>query len=108
MVQKMDINTGDNMVNVETAKTLCQNSTLAGYTGWRLPTEDEWITVLFDELNTIGGFKVGSNEYPRYWTSSEQSLSIYIYPRYVDLNTKGAYMGIAGTFLCRARCIRDL
>jgi hypothetical protein len=107
MVQKMDINTGDNMVTVEQAKTLCQNSTLAGFTGWRLPTEEEWVTYLFDKIETIGGFKVGKDEYPRYWDSTEMVISIYTYPKYVDLSDMKPYIGI-GALLCRARCIRDL
>jgi hypothetical protein len=67
MVQKTDI-TGDNGVYWDTGNSLCENSTLDGYTDWRLPTKDE-LAILYNERNTIGGF-VQSGYDPYYWSST--------------------------------------
>ena len=61
MVQKTDIGIG----NLNSMITLCQNSTLDGYTGWRVPTKAE-SAVLFANRDAIGGFN--TNYY--YWTST--------------------------------------
>ena len=52
---------------------MCKNSTLGGYTDWRLPTSDE-LMVLYTNRDKIGGFK---DEI--YWSSSIYSTR---YPEY--------------------------
>ena len=50
--------------NWENANTLCNNSTLAGFNDWRLPTKQE-LLIVYDNKNSIGNFKDG-----RYWSST--------------------------------------
>ncbi|MDE5783960.1 MAG: carboxypeptidase regulatory-like domain-containing protein [Prevotella sp.] len=66
-VQKTDVGYG----NYETVKSMCENSTLGGYTDWRLPTIDE-LMVLYNNREMIGGFKK-----VEYWSSSVDSYSYY-------------------------------
>lgn len=51
MVQSKDLGAGD----WETAKTMCVNSTVAGFTDWRLPSEPE-LMILYNNRKSIGGF----------------------------------------------------
>ena len=51
----------------DTAMRLCNNSNLAGFTDWRLPTKNELVT-MYDNKNTIGNFKNDC-----YWSSSTGS-----------------------------------
>ena len=69
MVQRTDI--ANNNVGFITGNSLCQNSTLDGYTDWRLPTRSE-LAVLFNERNTIGGFVTSGNQiwHVHYWSST--------------------------------------
>lgn len=60
MVQTKDLGKGD----LDTARSMCENSTVAGYTDWRLPTKDE-LMVLYSNRKEIGGF---TND--DYWSSS--------------------------------------
>ncbi|MDE6007637.1 MAG: DUF2012 domain-containing protein [Muribaculaceae bacterium] len=66
-VQKEDLGQGD----WDTADAMCKNSTLGGYTDWRLPTKEE-LMVLYNNRNMIGGFKNQS-----YWSSSIDKGSYY-------------------------------
>jgi hypothetical protein len=100
MVQKTDIN--GNTVNWSTGNSLCENSTLDGYTDWRLPPQDE-LAVLYNERNTIGGF---ANNW--YWSST-----VYFYggTNYWAQNfSSGAqdyfYYTTSTRLLCR--CVRTL
>lgn len=68
-VQKEDLGSG----NWETAKTMCESSTLGGYTDWRLPTKVE-LMVLYNNRNTIGGFTDS-----KYWSSSLYYNNGYYY-----------------------------
>ena len=52
-----------------TAIDLCNNSTLAGFTDWRLPTKNELVT-MYDNKDLIGGFKKDV-----YWSSTSDSNS---------------------------------
>lgn len=69
-------------VDWSSAKLLCENSTVAGYNDWRLPTKEELMT-LYSNRELIGGFV---NE--RYWSSSNNGT-----PYYVDFSN-----GIAGVY----------
>ncbi|MDR2027470.1 MAG: carboxypeptidase regulatory-like domain-containing protein [Prevotellaceae bacterium] len=66
MVQKQDI--AEPVIVWESANTLCENSTVGGYTDWRLPTIDE-LTIIYGERNSIGGFK---NNW--YWSATYLGL----------------------------------
>jgi hypothetical protein len=62
-VSKQDIGNGG--LNWTSANNLCENSTVGGYTDWRLPTIDE-LTTIYNNRQTIGKFQnVGS-----YWSST--------------------------------------
>lgn len=60
MVQTQDLG----CVNWNSANTLCESSTIAGYNDWRLPTIEE-LGTLYNNRALIGGFTTG-----RYWSSS--------------------------------------
>lgn len=66
MVQTQDI--GD--VNWNSAKLMCQSSTLANYTDWRLPTQEE-LMILYNNRDIIGGFHTSYASY--YWSSDMNS-----------------------------------
>lgn len=64
MVQRADI--VDNIVGGPSANELCKNSTVGGYTDWRLPTKEE-LQILYNERNIIGGFVTNKNTTNSYW-----------------------------------------
>jgi hypothetical protein len=92
MVQKTDIN-GDSRVEWATGNSLCENSTLSGYTDWRLPTKDE-LMVLYNERNTIGGF--ATSDYAEYWSSSPSYSQNFINGHQFE-----------ASYAMRCRCVRD-
>ena len=61
MVQRQDIGRGD----YYSMESLCKNSTVGGFTDWRLPTIDELAT-LYNLKDKIGGF----GTYNNYWSKS--------------------------------------
>ena len=61
IVAKKDEGTANEL---STAKTMCQASSLGGFSGWRLPTKSELLTVC-NNKDLIGNFK---NE--KYWSST--------------------------------------
>ena len=63
MVQKEDL--GE--VEWESANNLCENSTVGGFTDWRLPTKEE-LAVLYNNKDLIGNFIIMHSTY--YWSSS--------------------------------------
>ncbi len=67
-----------------TADSKCKNSTLGGYTDWRLPTREELMT-LYLNRNTIGGFKTSSSKgyhYHYYWSSERSGNNSYYYIKF--------------------------
>jgi hypothetical protein len=100
MVQKTDIN-GNSLVSWSTAYSLCDNSTLDGYTDWRLPTKDE-LAVLYNERNTIGGFVTSSSPY--YWSSTAASSSAHWFQNFSSGAQNNFY---ADDSINRCRCVRN-
>jgi hypothetical protein len=96
MVQKNDISSGATWSN---ANSLCQNSTVGGYSDWRLPTIGE-LQVLYAKRVTIGGFNTD------YYTSSTSSGGGDYF--YLNFNTgtqkDGYYLSNTG----RVRAVRTL
>ncbi|MDE7455087.1 MAG: carboxypeptidase regulatory-like domain-containing protein [Prevotella sp.] len=74
-VQKKDLGEG----NYSTAKSMCENSTVGGYTDWRLPTIDE-LMVLYNNREMIGGFIQSLYHDGTYWSSTIQNGYYY----YID------------------------
>ncbi|MDR0938289.1 MAG: protein kinase [Mediterranea sp.] len=68
-VQKTDIGRG----SFGTARKLCENSILAGFTDWRLPTSDELISI-YTVRESVGGFRTNTNN-TMYWYD-DHSLAI--------------------------------
>lgn len=83
MVQTEDLG----CVDWNSAKLLCENSTVAGYNDWRLPTKEELMT-LYSNRELIGGF---CNE--QYWSSSEHGSSYY----YINFNNGGVGFNSSGS-----------
>lgn len=72
MVQKRDLS--ESGISWNSANNLCENSTVGGFTDWRLPTIEE-LGTLYTNKEKIGNFKDTS-----YWSSSiRTSSSLYYY-----------------------------
>jgi hypothetical protein len=65
MVQKNDLSAS---ADWNTAKSLCENSSIGGFSDWRLPSIGELVS-LYNQRNTIGGFST-SPYGSEYWSSS--------------------------------------
>ena len=75
MIQKEDLG----CVYWNDAKSLCENSRVAGYSDWRLPTKDE-LTMIYNVRSEIPNLKSG-----KYWSSTLSSGASF--PYYVDLSS---------------------
>lgn len=74
MVQKRDLS--ESGISWSSANNLCENSTVGGFTDWRLPTVEE-LGTLYTNKEKIGNFKN-----TKYWSSSITGNQYYYY--YVD------------------------
>lgn len=92
-VQKKDIGCG----TWESMNNLCKNSTVGGFTDWRLPTKEELAT-LFNLREEIGGFE-GSG----YWSSSFNGSYRYI----INFSSGSLSSYYAGNEF-HARCVRTI
>ncbi|MDE6006197.1 MAG: DUF1566 domain-containing protein [Muribaculaceae bacterium] len=94
-VQKNDLGNG----YWETADAMCNNSTLGGFTDWRLPTKEE-LMVLYNNRNKIGGFVKDF-----YWSSTSKDD---YYHWFVDFRNGGlSYNPPTNSYYVRAvRSIR--
>ena len=93
MIQKQDLGTG----NWSTAKQMCIDSRVGGYSDWRLPTISE-LALLYTHRSEIGGFKTTGN----YW-SSTYSGSYYYYYNFYNGGQSSDYYGDA---LYNVRAVR--
>ena len=110
MVHKTDITS--NEINWTSANNLCKNSTIGGYTNWRIPTLNE-LSAMYNERNTIGGFKSTVSGYDAaYWTSTSYSSSMYYQINFANGSTQYYYSSDSysysynSVFYCR--CVRTL
>ena len=83
-VQRQDIGSG----GYSSMKTLCESSTVGGFTDWRLPTIDE-LAALYNLRDKIGGFNIRPNQYTfdnKYWSStiSANNSSRHYYISFYD------------------------
>ena len=108
MIQKYDISSG---ADWSTAKSLCQNSTVGGYTDWRLPTKGE-LQSLYSyavsvnwNTNSVGYFYHNSSAGScSYWSSSESGSYNYSAVNMSNGSTSSVYYN--NTY--RVRAVRNL
>lgn len=69
-----------NYMEWSTANSYCNNLTLEGLSGWKLPTKDELVQ-MYAERNSIGGFLTYPSSWdpPIYWSSTVASGSYHYY-----------------------------
>lgn len=105
MIQKYDISSG---ANWSTAKSLCENSAVGGYSDWRLPTKGE-LQSLYSyavsvnwNTNSVGYFTHNSESGSRYWSSTYNGFPYYVamYNGYSD--------DVGSTDTYRVRAVRNL
>ncbi len=95
-VQKTDIGYND----WTSVKAMCENSITGGYNDWRLPTQEELMT-LYTNQKAIGGFDANS----RYWSSSSANYNDnYYYVHFSD----GSLSNMYPTTSASGRCVRKL
>ena len=94
-VQREDIGYG----NWNSMNTLCENSTVGGFTDWRLPTIDE-LAALYNLRDKIGGFTTERN----YWSSTKYSSYSYYYIYF----SNGYRSDKSSNGSCGARAVRTL
>ena len=66
-VQTKDIS--DKAIDWESAKLLCENSTVGDFNDWRLPTIEE-LAVIYNNKRAIGGFRDSVSYNSDYWSMS--------------------------------------
>lgn len=99
MVQTEDL--GE--VNWNSANTMCNNSTVGGYTDWRLPTIDE-LYVLYNNRETIGGFYGNEYVYALYWSSESSNNNACYVIRFPDGTLCSSYLHSTA----RVRAVRTI
>ena len=114
-VQRQDIGYG----YYKSMKSLCENSTVGGFTDWRLPTIDE-LAALYNLRDKIGGFTTeysssGRNDYMSSTiyegSNSSGSYSSYYYIDFKDGNRGSCYFSAPwgySTYPASARAVRTL
>lgn len=101
-VQKKDIGCS----TWTSVKTMCENSTVGGYTDWRLPTKEELMT-LYTNREYIGGFNIVNSAKSYYWSSSSFS-SYYADPYYVNFYNGSLAHTSAYDYNYSGRCVRTI
>ena len=105
MIQKYDISSGAGFYE---AKTLCANSTVGGYTDWRLPTYGE-LQSLYSyavsvnwNVNNVGYINHNSSTGSYYWGSDGSSYQA------VDMSSGSANNNYGSSNSFRVRAVRNL
>ncbi len=103
-VQREDVGYG----SWSSVNTLCENSTVGGFTDWRLPTIDE-LAALYNLRDKIGGFSKS-----KYWSSTIESSSwssyssCWLYWYYSISFSSGEKSDVLSTYSLEARAVRTL
>ena len=82
----------------DSAVDMCENSTLAGFDDWRLPTKSE-LLILYNNKNLIGNFK---NDY--YWSSTTNGSNCAYAVNFSDGNVY--YSLYSKSYSYYVRCVR--
>ena len=97
-VQTKDIS--DKTIDWESAKLLCENSTVGDFNDWRLPTIEELATI-YNNKRAIGGFAESEDDAIYYWSSSQSGNNVS------TLNfTTGQQRLFVKSSDCRVRAVR--
>lgn len=100
MVQRYDLGSVDH----SSANLLCENSTVGGYTDWRLPTREE-LGVLYNNREYIGNFNLNGT----YWSSTYAGHDYYDNSQYYAINFKnGDLKKNSGLYSQYVRAVRSL
>lgn len=107
MIQKYDISSG---ANWDDAKDLCENSTVGGYSDWRVPTRGE-LESLYSyavsvnwNVNSVGYFSHNNASDSKYWSST-----LYLsYEYYYVVMSNGSYDHVGYSHTYRVRAVRNL
>lgn len=88
----------------ESINGMCVNSTLGGYTDWRLPTKEELMS-LYVNRDYIGNFYTGEGLYRYYWSSS---LYESYYSAYYYIDFRDGYLANHQLYRGSGRCVRTI
>lgn len=100
MVQRYDLGSVDH----RSANLLCENSTVGGYTDWRLPTREE-LGVLYNNREYIGNFNLDGT----YWSSTYAGHDYYDNSQYYAINFKNGELNKdSGLYSQYVRAVRSL
>lgn len=100
-VQTKDIS--DKTIDWESAKLLCENSTVGDFNDWRLPTIEELATI-YNNKRAIGGFRDSVSYNSDYWS---MSVSPSIDSYYYALNfSNGQSSTKKSSYSCYVRAVR--
>lgn len=100
MVQRYDLGSVDH----SSANLLCENSTVGGYTDWRLPTREE-LGVLYNNREYIGNFNLDGT----YWSSTYAGHDYYDNSQYYAINFKNGELNKdSGLYSQYVRAVRSL
>lgn len=113
MIQKYDISSG---ADWNTAKSLCENSTVGGFTDWRLPTKGE-LQSLYSyavsvnwNVNSVGNFYHNSSVGSCFYWSSTSGYNSYshIFVNMNNGNSFDSYNYSSYNNVYRVRAVRNL
>ena len=80
------------------ASSMCENSTVAGYTDWRLPTIDE-LMVIYNNKDIIPGLSTGT-----YWSSTDAGQGVH---KTLNMGSGATYSTRHST-ICKVRAVRSI
>lgn len=96
MVHRYDLSAGTSWSK---AQTLCESSTIGGFTDWRLPTRGE--------LRALYPKRISLNMVLReYWSSEEYSYNNYYYANYSDYGVSMSHERASSSY--RVRAVRTM
>ncbi len=95
MIQTEDLG----LVNWNSAKLLCENSRVSGFSDWRLPTKEE-LSTIYTNRNSVPNLTSGN-----YWSSSK-TADYYSSHYYIDFSTGMVYSAYDSDNKLNVRAVR--